>query len=140
MKSFIDKNIDPAAFRELNDWGVEWVCLHRASDISAKTLQGIHRIHVFDDLDRDGHFVDTISILKQLDLVITVDTSIIHLSGVLGIPTLLLLGYGSDWRWFSDTEKTAWYDSVLILRMTENRSMNELIPAIPLAVGAINHR
>lgn len=130
MKSFIDKNVDPAVFRELNDLGVHLICLHRASDISTKTLQGIDRIHVFDDLDRDRNFVDTVSILKQVDAVITVDTSIIHLAGVLRVPTLLLLGYGSDWRWFSDTEKSAWYASVEILRMKEPRPMNELISGV----------
>jgi len=130
MKSFIDKHVDPAAFRQLNALGVEWVCLHRASDISTNDHRGIERIHVFDDLDRDRNFVDTVSILKQLDAVITVDTSIVHLAGALGIPTLLLLGYGSDWRWFSDTEKSAWYASVEILRMKEPRPMNELISGV----------
>ena len=54
--------------------------------------------------------------LKKLDLVISVDTSIIHLCGILNIPSILLLSFNSDWRWFDDETSTVWYPSVRIIK------------------------
>ena len=74
----------------------------------------------FYDIDKEKPFEDTIAILQNIDLLITIDTSITHLAGILNTKTLLLLGYGSDWRWFDDNNSTIWYDSVELIRMTEN--------------------
>ena len=55
-------------------------------------------------------------ILKKFDLVISSDTSIIHLAGILNIKSILLLNYNSDWRWFFDVNETVWYPSVKIIK------------------------
>ena len=54
--------------------------------------------------------------ITALDLVIAVDTSVIHLAGALGVPTLGLLATPSDWRWLLDREDTPWYNSVRLIR------------------------
>ncbi len=65
-----------------------------------------------------GHkdFYELSLYLKKLDLVISVDTSIIHLCGILNIPSILLLSFNSDWRWFDDETSTVWYPSVRIIK------------------------
>lgn len=55
-------------------------------------------------------------ILNKFDLVISSDTSIIHLAGILNIKSILLLNFNSDWRWFLDKEQTVWYPSVKIIK------------------------
>mgnify|MGYP001165355737 FL=1 len=55
-------------------------------------------------------------ILHELDLVVSSDTSIIHLAGILNIKSILLLNYNSDWRWFTDKNKTIWYPSITIIK------------------------
>ena len=55
-------------------------------------------------------------ILNKFDLVISSDTSIIHLAGILNINSILLLNYNSDWRWFFDVNETIWYPSVKIIK------------------------
>lgn len=55
-------------------------------------------------------------IMTELDLVISSDTSIIHLAGILNIKSILLLNYNSEWRWFRDKSKTIWYPSVEIIK------------------------
>ena len=55
-------------------------------------------------------------LLQKLDLVISSDTSIIHLAGILNIKSILLLNFNSDWRWFDQTENTVWYPSVKIIK------------------------
>ncbi len=56
------------------------------------------------------------SILLNMDLVITVDTMMAHLCGILNIPTLLLLPYLPDWRWLLNRNDSVWYSSISILR------------------------
>ena len=68
------------------------------------------------DIDRYKAFFDTIAILRNIDVLVTIDTSVAHLAGVMGVRTLLLIGYTSDWRWF-DTDDKVWYESVEIIRM-----------------------
>ena len=55
-------------------------------------------------------------VMQKLDLVISSDTSIIHLAGILNVKSILLLNYNSDWRWFEDEKKTIWYPSVEIIK------------------------
>lgn len=66
-------------------------------------------------------FEDTAAALKNLDLLISVDTSTLHLAGALGVKSKLLIPYCSDWRWFDNTEKTEWYDSVEIIKQEERQ-------------------
>jgi hypothetical protein len=63
-----------------------------------------------------GDFADTAGLVEELDLVITVDTSMVHLAGALGKPTWLLLPYAPDWRWLRDRSDSPWYPSVRIFR------------------------
>lgn len=72
------------------------------------------RIITFDgDFDQsNGRFMDTAAVIKNLDLVITVDTSISHLSSGLGVPTWIMLPNPADWRWMLDRTDSPWYPEV----------------------------
>ena len=63
-------------------------------------------------------FADTAALLKQMDVLVTVDTSIAHLAGALGVPTYVLLPACPDWRWGISGETTAWYPSMTLVRQT----------------------
>lgn len=78
-------------------------------------------IHTFGPtFDREaGAFMDTAAIMKQLDLVITVDTSIAHLAGALGVPVWLLLPYNTDWRWIARRTDSPWYPTMKIFKQTQ---------------------
>jgi tetratricopeptide (TPR) repeat protein len=62
---------------------------------------------------------DTAAAIAQLDLVITVDTSIAHLAGALGKPVWVLLTYLPDWRWMLHREDTPWYPTMRLFRQTQ---------------------
>lgn len=64
-------------------------------------------------------FADTAAAIENLDLVISVDTSVLHLAGGLGKDTWLMLPYDSDWKWFMDLETSPWYNSVKIFKQPE---------------------
>lgn len=63
-----------------------------------------------------GPFLDTAAVIKQLDLVITSDTSIPHLAGALGVPVWLALSFVPDWRWLVDRDDSPWYPSLRLFR------------------------
>jgi len=61
-------------------------------------------------------FADTAAIIENLDLVISVDTSVAHLAGALGKPTWILLSHIPDWRWMLNRNDSPWYPSTRLFR------------------------
>ena len=65
---------------------------------------------------QDLNFVETAALCECLDLVISVDTSIAHLSAALGMKTWILLSFHPDWRWLLERRDSPWYPSVNLYR------------------------
>jgi tetratricopeptide (TPR) repeat protein len=61
-------------------------------------------------------FADTAAAMQQLDIIITTDTSVVHLAGALGRETWLLLSYAADWRWLLARTDSPWYPSLRLFR------------------------
>jgi tetratricopeptide (TPR) repeat protein len=61
-------------------------------------------------------FSDTAALASILDLVITVDTSVAHLAGALGIATWVLLPRTPDWRWMLERDDSPWYPTIKLYR------------------------
>lgn len=74
------------------------------------------RERIFDASARLSDFSQTAALVMNLDLVITVDTSVAHLAGALGRPVWVLLPWQSDWRWHEGGETTEWYPSAKLYR------------------------
>ena len=70
---------------------------------------------------------DTAALLKTIDLLITIDSSIVHAAGALGVKTLLLLPKTAEWRWFNDEYTTPWYESVKIYKQKISKDWSEPI-------------
>ncbi len=63
-----------------------------------------------------GDFATTAASISQLDLVVSVDTSVAHLAGALGKPVWILLPVRADWRWLTDRNDSPWYPSATLFR------------------------
>lgn len=61
-------------------------------------------------------FRDTAAAIAELDLVLTIDTSVAHLAGALGMPVWVLLMHAADWRWLLDRADSPWYPSARLYR------------------------
>jgi ADP-heptose:LPS heptosyltransferase len=75
-------------------------------------------------------FAETAALLRCLDLVITVDTSVAHLAGALGCPTWILLPYTPDWRWLLGRDDSPWYPTVRLFRQPQPRDYDSVIDRV----------
>ena len=75
-------------------------------------------------------FVETAALISCLDLVISVDTSVAHLSGALGRPTWILLPNTPDYRWLLNRDDSPWYPSVRLFRQDERRDYASVLDRV----------
>jgi tetratricopeptide (TPR) repeat protein len=75
-------------------------------------------------------FSDTAALLSQLDLLITVDTSVAHLAGALARPAWVLLPRLPDWRWMLDRDDSPWYPSLRLYRQTETATWPPVVQRV----------
>ncbi|WP_026097554.1 TIGR03032 family protein [Baaleninema simplex] len=88
-----------------------------------------------EDLSSQLHdFTDTAAAIAQLDLVISVDTSVAHLAGAMGKPVWTLLCYRCDWRWMCDREDTPWYPTMRLFRQSRSGDWKSLCDRVCLAL------
>ncbi len=71
-------------------------------------------------------FADTMAVLACVDLVIAVDTSVVHLAGAMARPVWTLLPFAPDWRWLLNRPDTPWYPTMRLYRQTAPRAWDEL--------------
>lgn len=105
-------------------------------------LKEIHGRHpcVYENIDTThGRFMDTMAIMQNLNLVITVDTSIAHIAGALGIPVWIILPKCSDFRWFTDRNDAVWYPSMRIFRQKSYEDWNPVLEKVFIALKELYH-
>ena len=103
-----------------------FVSLHRdlgAAD--AAVLQERSDIVHFGEELKD--YADTAALISNLDLVISVDTSVAHLAGALAKPVWILLPFMPDWRWLLDREDSPWYPTARLFRHDATRAWDDVI-------------
>jgi hypothetical protein len=84
-----------------------------------------------------GAFMDTAAILMNLDLVISSDTSLVHLAGGLGVPIWVALPTAADWRWLLKREDCPWYPTMRLFRQRELGAWEELFGRISSDVSEL---
>ncbi len=85
-----------------------------------------------------GRFMDTAAVISNLDLVITVDTAIAHLSGALGTQTWILLPSVAEWRWMTDGTTTPWYPQARLFRQQTHDDWKSVINEIADEIRCIS--
>jgi tetratricopeptide (TPR) repeat protein len=81
-------------------------------------------------------FADTAAIISHLDLVIAIDTSVVHLAGAMGKPVWTMLPFKPDWRWLTDREDSPWYPTMRLFRQKSRGAWGEVIERIVAALRA----
>ncbi len=75
-------------------------------------------------------FEDTIAVIDQLDLIISVDTSINHFAGAMGRPAWVMIPFAPDWRWLTGRGDTPWYPSLRLFRHPATRRWDLVMAAV----------
>jgi hypothetical protein len=102
------------AIRQLPS-GFQYVSLQTEVWVDDKSTldSAVNIIHFGDELN---DFTDTAALCELMDIIISVDTSVAHLSGALGKPTWMLLAFSPEWRWMLGRDDSPWYRSLRLFR------------------------
>ena len=94
---------------------LHWFSIQKGAPASAVTELACSQ-NVTDLTPYIENFADTAALLEQLDLLISVDTSVPHLAGALGKPAWMLLPFANEWRWLLRRSDSPWYPSFRLFR------------------------
>ena len=94
------------------------------------------KLKLIDHSARLHDFADTAALISQLDLVITVDTSVAHLAGALGKPVWVLLPKVPEWRWMLDRPDSPWYPTMRLWRQTAAGDWTSLVRRVAAELHA----
>jgi tetratricopeptide (TPR) repeat protein len=105
------------------------------TDIRAEDVDDLATL---DDVDVHGadlaDFTDTAALLSLMDLVITVDTSVAHLAGAMGLPTWVLLQHAADFRWMRNRDDSPWYPSIRLFRQRTSGDWASVLEEVAAAL------
>jgi hypothetical protein len=81
-------------------------------------------------------FADTAALIANLDLVVSVDTSVAHLAGAIGKPIWLLNRFDTDWRWMLDRDDSPWYPTMRIFRQPKSGDWASVVTQVTESLRA----
>ncbi len=97
----------------------------------ARDIEHIGKFAHMTDLSNDlTDFGETAAVIENLDLIVTVDTSMGHLSGALGKPAWIMIPKAADWRWMLDRSDSPWYPSVRLFRQDKPGGWQPVLDAV----------
>ena len=118
--------------------GVQWFSLQvgdRAAD-----LAGVAQGRITDLAPELNDFAETAAAITVLDLVIAVDTGVVHLAGALGRPVWIMLPFDPDWRWLLDRGDSPWYPSARLIRQPLAGDWDSVIARVRAALADVVER
>ena len=83
----------------------------------------------------DGSFVDTAALMTKLDLIVSCDTSLVHLAGALARPVFTAMSFVPDWRWMQEREDTPWYPTMRLFRQRSPQNWDDVFARIAAAAA-----
>ncbi|WP_280710524.1 tetratricopeptide repeat-containing glycosyltransferase family protein [Bradyrhizobium sp. BR13661] len=94
----------------------------------------VERTDIIDLTEQLTDFSDTAALVSCLDLVISVDTSVVHLAGALGAPVWTMLPFNPDWRWLLHRDDSPWYRSMRLFRQPARGDWTSVVDQVRSAL------
>ena len=113
---------------------IAWFALQQGPAKSEPAPKGMQLIPINAAV---ADYADTAAIIDQLDLVVTVDTSVANLAGALGRPAWVVLAKTPDWRWGLTGDVSPWYPSLRLFRQCVAGEWDSVIAAMTAELGAL---
>jgi tetratricopeptide (TPR) repeat protein len=122
----LNRSINLGSLLPLLDLNADFVSLQR--DVRPNDVEILKdRSDLMHFGDKLENFTDTAAVICNVDLVISVDTSVAHLAGALAKPVWILLPFVADWRWLLQREESPWYPTARLIRQTSPRNWSDVI-------------
>ncbi|MCX8520209.1 MAG: tetratricopeptide repeat protein [Rhodoferax sp.] len=115
--------------------GFDYVSLQK--EVRSTDQAAFKASKLYNCTDQLHDFADTAALIDVLDLVISVDTSVAHLSAALGKPTWLLLPFAPDWRWLLERSDSPWYPTMRLFRQTADCQWQPVLQAVAAAIAGL---
>lgn len=112
---------------------INWISIYKHATRGDKILLKKYNVkYIGDDIDtHENSFEDTIALIRNVDLVITTDTALAHITGTMDHPCWCLLTKGCEWRWTLNDKTTLWYPNMKLIRQENagvwTRVINQLL-------------
>ena len=113
----------------LLDCDVQFVSLQKGVRDQDRAFLG-ERPDIVDLPEQLTDFSDTAALISCLDLVISVDTSVVHLAGALGAPVWTMVPFNPDWRWLLNRDDSPWYRSMRLFRQDAPREWSGVVEQV----------
>ena len=120
--------------------GVQLISLQKGeAALEAGTVAFAKRVKTLgDEFDSsEDAFIDSAAVMMSLDLIVSVDTAIVHLAGALGRPVHVLLQKNPDWRWLSRESDSVWYPTAQLFRQQELGDWSEPVSRVCSEIGSL---
>jgi len=108
--------------------------LQKGDDAVSQLRESPWSGNIIDYSDELHDFAETAALIDNLDLVISVDTSVAHLAGALGKPFWLLNRHNTCWRWLLDRDDSPWYPTARLFRQDEANNWDSVIARVQMAL------
>jgi tetratricopeptide (TPR) repeat protein len=116
--------------------GIHFVSLQKGPAAAQSPPEGLV---LHDVMAGVADFADTAAIVANLDAVVSVDTSVVHLAGALGKPVLLLDRTDPCWRWLDGRTDSPWYPGLRIFRQTRLGDWQSVLSEVAAALLAMRN-
>lgn len=103
--------------------------LNSPDEVDARLIDLTDQIHDFED---------TAALMANLDLIISIDTSVAHLAATVGRPTWVLLSHVADWRWLKNRADSPWYPSVELFRQPDHGDWEGVIGEVAVRLEQLS--
>jgi hypothetical protein len=108
---------------------VRWISLQKPDD-PAKRADSASKARLTDWTDELSDFADTAALIENLDLVISVDTSVAHLAAAMGKPVWMLNRFSGCWRWLRDRDDSPWYPGLRLFTQSQRGNWDDVLARV----------
>jgi len=115
--------------------GIDWFVMQKCED--NPSIKPVFPENLYDHSDAWYDFADSAAIMRRLDLMISVDSSPLHLAGALGVPAWALIPAAPEWRWGLSGDDSPWYPRVRIFRQSRLLEWGDVIARVKAALMAL---
>ena len=132
------KNIPLELLQKIVTPQFSWFSLQKGklaeSQLTMLKKTSINQLNIHDFASELNDFSDTAALMQNLDLIISVDTSVAHMAGAMSKPLLLLSQFNTDWRWV-DGQREHWYPSATLINQKQPGNWESVLDQLAIVLN-----